>query len=351
MPRAINARVLLNAAALATALVLGAPALAQSVLPAAPRQVAQPNAALMYWPAWYQVTPAISQKLMEIKWADVGAALDVSSLPASYKDAAAMDTLYTVADEITRASKVARCDFEVKYDDGFMAVLPHLSKARDGAKLLRLAAHQRLTQGNADGAAAYLAAIARTSGHIAGDKVLISSLVGIAMTTSACEEVDVLVKVGTLSPAARSELVGALRALDTADPMNIRATLAFEGEVIPGYLERRYKGPTSGAEIAGLLRELNSPGPDAEKALEQIGALDESGLKSELAKVKKVYEETYTAWNVDGDVSKLKALSKRTKNGEFGPLASVLCPSLEKAFASAKKFRATVRAAIASLEK
>ncbi len=354
MPRFIKPCVFLNAAVVAAACLPG-PALAQPAarptLPAAPRQVAQPNAALVYWPAWDRITPDMQGKLREIDWEQVGTAVDVSSLPASYRDAATMEALFPVSDDLVRASRLARCDFEVRYDDGFMALLPHLGKTRDGSRLLRLAAHQRLTQGRADDAAQYLAAIARTAGHVSGDRVLISSLVGFAIATAACDEVGAILHHGGLTEAGKRELLEALKSLDTEDPMHIRATLAFEGEVIPGYVSRRYTGPRAGSEVAELLRTFNSPGGDAEGALVKVSALDEAGLKAELARVRKVYEETYVAWDLDKDVEAIRALSKRTAAGEFGPLASVLCPSLERAFLSAQKFRATLRATIEAVER
>jgi len=330
---------------------LAGQSLAQGVMPAAPKQVADPNAALVYWPAWSQITPDLGEKLRAIDWAKVGASTGESALPQPYRDAAAMDTLFTVTDELVRASKFARCDFEIRYDDGFMALLPHLGKAREGARLLRLAAHERLVQGNPDAAVAYIGAMVRGAAQIAGDRVLISSLVGFVMGTAACEEATTILESGRLTAAGRDEMLAALRSLDTPDPMNIRATLAFEGEVIPGYLARTYRGPKSGDEVASLLRALNVPGPGSEKAFDQIAALDEAGLKAQLDLVRKVYAETFTAWDLDGDASKLRALTERTAAGEFGPLAAILCPSLERAFGSAQKFRSTLRATVVAVER
>lgn len=58
----------------------------------------------------------------------------------------------------------------------------------------------------------------------------------------------------------------------------------------------------------------------------------------------KVYEEIYAAWNLDADASKLRAVNEKVASGAHGPLAQVLCPSVEKSFLSAKKFRETLRA-------
>lgn len=347
MPPVMKSRAILSAAVLAAGLVLAAPVLGQDRMPAPPKQVAQPNAALAYWPQWAQVPADVRTKMGDIDWDKVYAEGDAAKRPQNYRDAAAWDGLYTVADGLVSASSMARCDFEVRYDDGFMALLPHLAHARTGARVLRIAAHEKLLAGEADAAAGYVAAMTRCATHVSGDGVLISSLVATATGMSACEEAAVIFRSGKLSPGARSDLVKALRALDTADPMNIRATLAFEGAVIPNYMERTYTGPRSGEQIAAFFRQMNSPGPESAKALEQIGSLDEAGVRAELKRVRDVYGEIYAAWNLDSDGSKLKEINRRTSSGADGPMAQVLCPSLGSSFASARKFRETVRAAVA----
>jgi len=351
MPRTIKSNALLTVAALAAGLCFAAPALAQDKMPAPPKQVAQPNAALLYWPQWVLVPADIRTKMGDIDWDKVYAESDASKRPQNYRDAAAWDGLLNVADGLKSASATSRCDFEVRYDDGFMALLPHLSHARTGVRVLKIAAHEKLLAGDADAAAAYVAAMTRCATHVSGDGVLISSLVGIAAGMSACEEAGEVFKSNKLSQGARDELLKALRSLDTPDPMNIRATLAFEGHVIPNYVERTYTGPKSGEQIAALFKEMNNPGPESAKALEQIGRLDEAAVRTELRRVRAVYDEIYAAWNLDDDVSKLRAISQRTASGAEGPVAQLLCPSLEKAFASAKKFRETVRATVASAPK
>lgn len=61
--------------------------------------------------------------------------------------------------------------------------------------------------------------------------------------------------------------------------MGIRAALAFEATTIPRYMERTYRGPRSGQEIAKLLKELNSPGPESDKVLAEVAAMDEAAIK------------------------------------------------------------------------
>lgn len=342
MLRIIKPRVSLRAVILASVLVPGI-ATAQP-LPPGPVQVANPNAALQYWPAWVQIPADVREKMGKIDWDKVYAAGSDADLPQEYRDAASFDLLLNVAGDLMRVSKFERCDFEIRYDDGFMAVLPHLSYQRTGERALRVAAHESLRRGDVDRAAAFVGAMVRSAAHLAGDRVLISSLVGTADGMAACEEGKRVLASPKLSADARQELLSALRALDTGDPMGIRAALAFEASTIPRYMERTYRGPKSGQEIAALLKELNSPGPEAENALAQVAGMDEAAIKRELGQVTKVYEEIYAAWNLDADASKLREINDRVKSGARGPLAQVLCPSVEKAFQSAKKFRETLRA-------
>jgi hypothetical protein len=84
-------------------------------------------------------------------------------------------------DEIAAASRRPYARFSVRYEDGFMMLLPHLTALRQLARLYVLRACAELEQGQTDRAAADVATILRLADSIRDDPLLISQLVRIAI--------------------------------------------------------------------------------------------------------------------------------------------------------------------------
>ena len=205
---------LLRACAFAT--ILAAPALVTQAA-AAPailcQPAPQPNAALRYWQAIHGVQTEDSQKLREAYTGPNSALTDeVKELLSKHR---------SEVNILIKASKMERCDFEVDYDEGFNAILPHLSPLRNSARILALDAQRAMSEGKPDEAAERLAAIFSMARHVCSDKLLISSLVGIAIESLA--ETNLQSMNDRLTQEGRADVLAALDKYDTVDPFGVRA--------------------------------------------------------------------------------------------------------------------------------
>jgi hypothetical protein len=80
-------------------------------------------------------------------------------------------------DEITAASRRPYSRFPLRYEDGFMMLLPHISPLRQAARLYVLRASAELAEGQTDRAAADVVTIFRLSDSLAEEPLTISVLV------------------------------------------------------------------------------------------------------------------------------------------------------------------------------
>ncbi len=114
------------------------------------------------------------------------------------------------------AAKLEGCKFDLKLEDGVDMLLPHLSKVRQGARLLALEAIERTEAGDADKAAESLVAALRLGRALKDEPVLISGLVRVASDAIAARQVERWASRGGPSAKALERVETALRA--EADP-------------------------------------------------------------------------------------------------------------------------------------
>jgi hypothetical protein len=311
-----------------------------AVLALAPIAFAQPshpkpedrNAALKYWSAWSMTEREASTAVGEIDWNNPSFPPDLVKK---------VESLDGVMQMLTEASRLRKCDFEIEYDKGVDALLPHLGKARQSARILRAGARVKLDAGDADAAAERLATIYRIAEHVSHDDVLISSLVSVAITTFANEDAKTLAASGRLSAAGRDELLSAMSRLSGNDPFHARAAIKGERDLTTPWI-KQVTGPDAGArlvtmtgaigESADALRKLN--GEQVAKATEGLG---------------RYYDDVVAAWDDDDAVAKLTALGDDL-SAKYGPVAAVLSAAFGKARASDLKAQAELAETLAAVK-
>ena len=83
--------------------------------------------------------------------------------------------------ELAEAMARLGCRFDIRYEDVFMALMPHLALLRDASQLYSLRASSRLAKGDTDGAMSDVLHGIRTSELFADEPMLISQLVRVAI--------------------------------------------------------------------------------------------------------------------------------------------------------------------------
>lgn len=326
----MNMSSLFLACCLSASLVLAPCAMAQGVKPE------DRNAALRYATIAYSANPELMDKARD---ADAGlAGFDLAAAPDAFKAAARaieVDGSSTVG-QIIEATRMKKCDFEVPWENGVSVLLPHLGKMRSQARLLRVDARRLAMMGDADGAAERLAALVRLSRHAAGDHILISSLVGIAICSLAIEETGMQFEAGKLTPGAKATILASLNALDRDDPFSMKAALRGEQRWTFDWIKAKFHGDDAGKKLVGtaLLQEPikdKSARPPSDPNLDAIAKLNEQALHAAADQALPLYEKMLGVWNDPEAVTKLTAISKDIEGGTYGPLAKVLAPNAANA--------------------
>lgn len=334
----------------AAGLVLAAPhaACGAGEVPAAAQPLyrikpSERNAALKYWEASAGMPTGLSAKIAEVNLDEVGTTPESAKKSAAYATAAAAAEAYGAGIWI-HATTYAKCDFEVRYEEGIMAMLPHLGKMRDGARYLKFEARRQLVNGKPDEAAAILAAIIKMANHSCGDGFLISSLVGNAIAVTAVKEIAVLAESGQMTEAGRDQIRKALDGIDEKDPMRMRAALVGEQTVMLDWIRATYTGQDAGLRLAGMVFEsLQNDDPLSQVNRTLIEKMDEATLARELEQTSLAYEAMLEAWDSEDAVTACEAVNTRLRKLEFGPLAAELCPAVKQARGALEKFKSDVK--------
>jgi hypothetical protein len=138
------------------------------------------------------------------------------------------------------------CDFPVRFEDGFQAELPHVSKLRQLARLLSLQLRVRAARGDADGALECLEALVAASRTMDGRLSAVDFLTGVALGGVACREAEFLLN---NSAPDDSQLARLQRAISRLDP---------KGNLPPAMLGERAMGFHAYLNMGSLDSEKNS---------------------------------------------------------------------------------------------
>jgi hypothetical protein len=147
-----------------------------------------------------------------------------------------------------------------------------------------------LAQGSPEQAADRLAALTRMARHVAQDRILISSLVGVAMSAIAFDEMRTLAASGTLTQPARDSLVKTLESLDAADPFLTRAALRGERDLAGQSMRSQFAGPDAGSKLVELMMPASDQDDATRLRAKTISAWDGERLSDETRRIDVAYD-------------------------------------------------------------
>jgi hypothetical protein len=309
------------------------------------------NAALRYWAACSVISTDMTRAVADVDYEKTPAAKS-DTLPDEYKRAAEQLSGWT-SREFIDASRLARCDFEIDYENGVETLLPHLGKLRTGARLTRFDARRAAIEERPLDSAEAIAAMFRMGVHVSGDGYLISSLVGNAIMAIATEEATMQRAAGSLNDEAAKIVLAELRKLDASDPAGARASLDAEKDSMFPWIARTFQGPTAGRD---LVERLGGMAPEESGAdmlnRKLVAAMNQAQLAEASANAIRAYDELLAAWDTGADAPKaIKDLEARVAAGDYGAVAAMLLPSISKAHAATTRGAEATKALIEKLEK
>ncbi len=343
---------MLRAIVLAASVGLASWALPGSALGAAAQPAGyvareQRNGALKYWEAWTLISPDLNVKLGAIDWDAIGTNADPAKMPQAFKDAAA-EPLDVIVNSLDNAASHPRCDFEVQWEDGALALLPHLSKLRASARVCRVVSRGELSKGNVDRAAHVTGLMFTQARRAAQDPLLINSLVGIAVGDSALYEVEAIIASGQLTPGAKAALLARLREIDQKDPMNTRACIEGERDTFVPWIERMCATKESIAELRDIA--LQEMGVEGGAGREYFDELTPERVRADIDGMNRAYARLLELWDMGDAPRELDEFTKKTVDGGYGTMVKFFLPSISKARVSQDKFRTHLNSTIAALE-
>ena len=285
------------------------------------------NAAIQYWQA-FALMPTLDKEDEEVlgNWRTVS--LDESRVKKIVEGSR------TSLMFLHRGAAVVNCDWGLKYDDGMGMLMPHMSRARDLARLAALRGRYEFERGNWKVGRDDARAIVTLGRHVGREPVLVGRLVGYLIEDLAIELV---------APYVLEHKAPYPQALAMFESLPPAATLPQTILVEKKYMcqwaidklkeeERRKKG--AGLE---LWKKFLDGAPDAE-ALAKIDNLEE---------VLKRIEEALPVYDELAGIAALPKAEFEARYPKFkeeakgkNPVVGVLLPAVDKVLAKDHRHRA-----------
>ncbi|HYD01701.1 MAG TPA: hypothetical protein VEB22_10785 [Phycisphaerales bacterium] len=358
-------------AALVTVAAL-APALAQpaasSRSPATPRATrtsqAAPalrdNAALVYYSIWTTMSPEDAKTFAE----HAGTQEFGKPLPTPLHEALVRNQALIA--RLVKGASLQYCDFARDRSEGFNLLLPELAKMRGLARILKADAQRLLLEGKPDDAADRYAALYGLSRHTGQDRILISSLVSVAIASVPTDDLAEHNAAAMLTPKGRQKILAAIERLNGAEAFNLKGAMEGERELMVFATIDKYKGADAGRRFADECLSLSGAAPtskpktgsapataegDEVSAVERVRQMDGAALAAEARKLEPFYDAVIKAWDRTDAQKALEDLSEAATRGDYGAFGGILLPALTKCRTSESKGVDAVRKAADALRK
>ncbi len=254
--------------------------------------------------------------------------------------AKALDDNAPLIEGIIRASTRPTCDWGIERDQGPAALLNHLGPTRAAVRVLAADARHQLAQGNHDAAVERHATILRIADHLTQDRVLISSLVSMAIANLAAAEAQAI---GAELPAESRKVLFAefqQRAF-AGDPFGVREALKGERELFLDWVTESVDTTDDGRAFIKLAEDA---GVGAE-SLRRVATMSADQLQTDLDKAGTLYDAIDAVWTDPDASAKLEALNKLVATGAYGQTATVFAPNVTRIYDNDQRSRETLRKA------
>lgn len=240
-----------------------------------------------------------------------------------------------------RATRTPVCDFQIRYEDGYAVLMPHLGPLRGIARMMVADARRLALAGETEAAAGRLAAVLRLGRHVSSDRTVISSLVSVAITDAAIDEGRWLLERTANDPAVRRALAGGVARFPQHDPYNMEGALQVERDMVE-VLARQFRGPRAGRDFLDAFGPAAAPDGDANTRA--VAGMDARAFKAETERAVDAFDLILEAWRGEDAGAELSKIERRCEAGDFGVVASLVMPALGNAQARDARARAELEA-------
>lgn len=230
-------------------------------------------------------------------------------------------------DGFVAAGALPECDFGIRFQDGWLADLPHLGRMRTVALALGADARRLGAEGQLGKAADRIATMYHIARHVRQDPLIIANLVAMAITDEANKAVADLEAMGPIAPQNRARLADAIDRFGRDEPFQTRRAIWMEGVVTVGWLAKTF--PDGG--VASGLIELGLYDPNISAAdRARYDAMTIEDLREQAGLMGNYYRSVLEQWESPDAVAEIRAIELKVAEGEFGMLAQFFAPSLTR---------------------
>lgn len=292
------------------------------------------NAALRYHRAWALMAPDLH----------LGVLHDEDDFRLTDEGAARLEHARDAVERLIEASGAGEADWGIEYEEGPLALLPHLGQIRMSSRVVGYDALRCAALGDGAGAAARVAALYRMSEDVSHDRVIVSSLVAVAISNSANKLTRRFLDDGLFTPADARAVLDAIREMRADDRYGLRESIVGDWRMIAQYVIDR--APREGA--GKWLLETMEAEIDDETA-RTVAGMDRQALLREIGGWSAYHGAVLDAWD-SGEAGALDAVVERLREGEFGPLSALIAPNLDRAFDAHRRGGEDLDAVVRRLE-
>lgn len=303
------------------------------------------NVAMEYFRIWDSV-PRRERILIEEAAADIHTEAQ-PKLGAKQREICAQYRAYI--DALIAAANAPDCQWGVRYDAGWMSLLPHLGPLRHSTRVIRMDVCRCIDEKSYASAAERIAAIIRMSNQTRDDEIIISSLVGAAICNVGLSLTEQMLKDNQVSPPSARVILAALKSLQGDDLFGAGAALKRERQISVDWMRDHYQGEQAGWRFMKEVGGLGAPsGSDFLNTF--VYPMDGQRLGAELNRLDKYFDAAIAAWKKPDNTVLLSELGTEVWEGQFGVVARVMAPSMDRIARSMNKARADIARVQGKLE-
>lgn len=248
---------------------------------------------------------------------------------------------------VIEASKLERCDWGVQYSKGPLALLDHAGPMRMLAHVLDAKAERLAAAGDGAGAAEHIAAIFNIAEHTTQDRIMISSLVSIAMSKVASNRANAILDSGRLDRGAARTILDSIARLQGVRDFRMTEALRTESWMISQWMRRAYVGPQAGKL---LVEGIDWMVEDSQDTLKGLSLLDEAALAPHFDGIDRAYDALIDAWGAEDGKERIREVHDAVVRGEYGLIAQVFVPDFSRSRASVTEANEMLESLVHRLE-
>ncbi len=246
-----------------------------------------------------------------------------------------------------RGSRLENCDWGIEYQQGPGTLLDHLGSMRGLARALDNEA-AILSKSDPDAAIENVVSMLAMGDHVTQDRILISSLVGAAVTSVTVKRINTMMDDGLIKRHHAKRLLQELQRVRDTNLFRLREAMAYERWTASQWLRAIGTGPEAGRRIAETLGSLDADGGDA--VLDALALMDEEQLAPLFDDTARSYDDMIAAMDSSDPVAELERINEGIERGDYGVIALRFSSSLTRAYSSAKRVSGEIDLAIKRLQ-